>query len=258
MTAEFHVKVENVVAFTSLGKDIPLNRLINKIENAEYEPEQFPGLVYRTQDPRAAALIFSSGKIVCTGAKSIDMAKVAMKKVVDRVRSTGIPLPVKFNVQVENIVASSKIRANLNLEEIAFSLENAEYEPEQFPGLVYRINDPRVAFLLFSSGKIICTGAHNIDDIHNALSKLKKRLEEIGIKVTPVRDGPGGDVPVTPEKPDEKPAKAEIVAKPPKPVKPAKPHKAIKKAKKAKPHKPKVKARPKKDKAKPKKPKRKK
>jgi transcription initiation factor TFIID TATA-box-binding protein len=201
MVAEFHVKVENVVAFTSLGKDIPLNRLITKIENAEYEPEQFPGLVYRTMDPRAAALIFSSGKIVCTGAKSIDMAKIAMKKVVDRVRQTGVPLPTKFHVQVENIVASSKIKAQLNLEEIAFALENAEYEPEQFPGLVYRINDPRVAFLLFSSGKIICTGAHNIEDIHNALSKLKKKLEGIGIKVMPVKDGPGGDVPVNPESP---------------------------------------------------------
>ena len=191
--AEFHVKVENVVAFASLGKDIPLTRLIAKIENAEYEPEQFPGLVYRTLDPRAAALIFSSGKIVCTGAKSIEMAKIAMRKVVDRVRQTGIDLPTKFNVQVENIVASSKIRANLNLEEIAFALENAEYEPEQFPGLVYRINDPRVAFLLFSSGKIICTGAHNIEDIHNALSKLKRKLEEIGIKVTPIKDGPVSD-----------------------------------------------------------------
>jgi len=170
-----------------------------------------PRLVYRTMDPRAAALIFSSGKIVCTGAKSIDMAKIAMKKVVDRVRDTGIPLPTKFNVQVENIVASSKIKANLNLEEIAFSLENAEYEPEQFPGLVYRINDPRVAFLLFSSGKIICTGAHNIEDIHNALSKLKKKLEEIGIKVTPVRDGPTGDIPVTADRPEpETVAVAEI------------------------------------------------
>ncbi len=185
---EFHVKVENVVAFTSLGKDILLNKLVDDIENAEYEPEQFPGLVYRTSEPRAAALIFSSGKIVCTGAKSIDMAKIAMKKVVDRIREAGIDLPHKFDIKVENIVASSKIMAQLNLEEIAFSLENAEYEPEQFPGLVYRISEPRVAFLLFSSGKIICTGAHTIDDIHLALGKLKERLEKIGIKITPAND----------------------------------------------------------------------
>jgi len=181
---EFQVKVENVVAFVSLGKDIPLNKIVSKLENAEYEPEQFPGLVYRTTEPRAAALIFSSGKIVCTGAKSIEKAKEAMTKVVDRVRDLGIDLPTKFNIQVENIVASSKIEAKLNLEEIAFALENAEYEPEQFPGLVYRISEPRVAFLLFSSGKIICTGAHNIDDIHSALKKLKSKLEAIGVKVT--------------------------------------------------------------------------
>ena len=98
----------------------------------------------------------------------------------------GINVPTKYHVQVENIVASSKIKAKLNLEEITFSLENAEYEPEQFPGLVYRISKPRVAFLLFNSGKIICTGAQNIGDVHLALNKLKEKLEEIGIKVTPV------------------------------------------------------------------------
>jgi transcription initiation factor TFIID TATA-box-binding protein len=185
---EFYVKVENVVAFVTLGKPIPLNKLVSAMESAEYEPEQFPGLVYRISEPRAAALIFSSGKIVCTGAKSIDKAKEAIKVVVNKIRKAGISLPQKYNIQVENIVASSKIKATLNLEEITFSLENAEYEPEQFPGLVYRISEPRVAFLLFSSGKIICTGAHTIDAVYEALKKLKAKLEEIGIKVTPVKE----------------------------------------------------------------------
>jgi len=183
---EFQVKVENVVSFVPLGKKIPLNKLVSSIENAEYEPEQFPGLVYRISEPRAAALIFSSGKIVCTGAKSIEKSREAINKVVERIRQAGIPMPRKYDIKVENIVASSKIKAKLNLEEITFSLENAEYEPEQFPGLVYRISEPRVAFLLFSSGKIICTGAHDIKDIHIALKKLKEKLESIGIKVTPV------------------------------------------------------------------------
>jgi len=181
--SEFDIKVENVVAFTSLGKDISLSKLVEKIESVEYEPEQFPGLVYRIQDPRAAALIFSSGKIVCTGARSIEMAKEAMRKVVDTIRGVGINLPREFDIKVENIVASSKVNAKLNLEEIAFSLENAEYEPEQFPGLVYRIREPRVAFLLFSSGKIICTGAHTIKDVQSALNKLKEKLEEIGVEM---------------------------------------------------------------------------
>jgi len=186
--AEFAVKIENVVAFVSLGTRIPLTKLVNALESAEYEPEQFPGLVYRTKEPRAAALIFSSGKIVCTGAKNIEKAHEAIAKVVDAIRKAGIRMPRKYDVTVENIVASSKIKAKLNLEEITFALENAEYEPEQFPGLVYRISEPRVAFLLFSSGKIICTGAHRIEDVHAALKKLKEKLESIGIKVTPVKD----------------------------------------------------------------------
>ncbi|HDD46234.1 MAG TPA: TATA-box-binding protein [Candidatus Aenigmarchaeota archaeon] len=186
--AEFKIKIENVVAFTTLGVPISLNKLVSSVENTEYEPEQFPGLVYRINNPRAAALLFSSGKIVCTGTKSIEKAKEAMSKVVERIKRAGIKVPDKYPIDVENIVASAKIKAELNLEDIAFSLENAEYEPEQFPGLVYRINDPRVAFLLFSSGKIICTGAHRIKDVQRALNKFKEKLEEIGIKVTPVSD----------------------------------------------------------------------
>lgn len=186
--SKFHIKIENVVAFVVLGVKIPLNKLVARVENTEYEPEQFPGLVYRISEPRAAALIFSSGKIVCTGAKNIPKAHEAIKKVVAKIKEAGIDIPKDYSVEVENIVASSKIDARLNLEEITFALQNAEYEPEQFPGLVYRISEPRVAFLLFSSGKIICTGARNVDDIHIALSKLKEKLESVGVEVKPVKD----------------------------------------------------------------------
>src|SRR3989338_3548840 len=98
---QFQVKVENVVAFVALGKPISLNKLVANLESAEYEPEQFPGLIYRTTEPRAAALIFSSGKIVCTGAKSIELSKQAMTKVVNTIRKTGIKLPIKFKIKVE-------------------------------------------------------------------------------------------------------------------------------------------------------------
>ncbi len=186
--SEFKIKVENVVAFAILNVNISLEKFVNSSEDAEYEPEQFPGLVYRLQNPKTAALVFSSGKIVCTGAKSIDEAKIATRKVVEKIKELGIDVPDDYSIEIENIVASSKIEARLNLEEIAFNLENAEYEPEQFPGLVYRISEPRVAFLLFSSGKIICTGAHTLKDVERALEKLKNRLEEMGIEVKPVKD----------------------------------------------------------------------
>jgi len=184
---EFSVKIHNVVAFADLGKPIPLKTILKEVENSEWNPETFPGLIYKLNEPRASALIFSSGKIVCTGAKSIEIAKVAMHKIVDVVRKVGIEMPNKFKIKIENLVASTQIKAVLNLEEIAFALENSEYEPEQFPGLVYRITEPRVAFLLFSSGKIICTGAHNIESIHKALYKFKEDLEDIGIKLTPLK-----------------------------------------------------------------------
>lgn len=186
---QFHVTVENVVAFTALSRDIPLMKISSQLESAEYTPESFPGVVYRVTDPRAAMLIFSTGKIVCTGAKSIDKAKEAIHKAVDDIRKIGVNMPRKFDIRIENIVASTQIKvpkSKLNLEKISFDLENVEYEPEQFPGLVCRISEPRVAFLLFGSGKIICTGARSIDDIHAALQKFKEKLEAIGVEVKPV------------------------------------------------------------------------
>jgi transcription initiation factor TFIID TATA-box-binding protein len=186
---EFDVKIENVVVFTTLGKDIPMDRISKELVDAEYKPESFPGVVYRVKDPKTAALIFSSGKIVCTGARSPDFARTAVNRVVDDMRALNIDLPTEYHTGVENIVASTQIEAKekLNLEHIAYNLENAEYEPEQFPGLVYRISDPRVAFLLFGTGKIICTGARREEEIHAALAKFKQNLESLGIPVNAIK-----------------------------------------------------------------------
>jgi transcription initiation factor TFIID TATA-box-binding protein len=158
---------------------IQLEKIVSKLEGMEYEPEQFPGLVYRMKNPKAAALIFGSGKIVCTGARSLEDVKTVIKKVVQIVRSIGTRVPNNFKMQVENIVASAKLDANLNLDKIAFNLENSEYEPEQFPGLVYRMTEPKVAFLLFGSGKIVCTGARSINDVKIAVEKVSKKLKQI-------------------------------------------------------------------------------
>ena len=187
--SEFDVKIENVVVFTTLGKDIPMGKISKELFEAEYKPESFPGVVYRIKDPKTAALIFSSGKIVCTGARSPDLARTAVSQVVEDMRALNIDMPTEYHTGVENIVASTQIEAKvkLNLEHIAYNLENAEYEPEQFPGLVYRISDPRVAFLLFGTGKIICTGARKEDEIHTALAKFKTSLEAMGIPVKAIK-----------------------------------------------------------------------
>jgi len=177
---KYEIKIENIVASASLGIKIVLESLVKYLEEGcEYEPEQFPGLVYRVKNPKAATLIFSSGKIVCTGARSIEDVKKVVKKVVKVIKDAKLGNPKRYKIQIENIVASSKLESTLNLDKIAFELEDSEYEPEQFPGLVYRIKDPKVAFLLFSSGKIVCTGARHIEDIEYAVKIMAKRLKEI-------------------------------------------------------------------------------
>ncbi|MFH0830221.1 MAG: TATA-box-binding protein [Candidatus Aenigmatarchaeota archaeon] len=175
----FGIRIENVVASANLKVEIALEKVVQNLEGIEYEPEQFPGVVMRLKDPKAAALIFSSGKIVCTGAKSPKDAKLVVAKIVCRLRKLAIKVPRNYTMKLENIVASAKLERELNLDHIAFTLENTEYEPEQFPGLVYRMDDPKVTFLLFGSGKVICTGGRSIADVERAVAKVDKRLRQL-------------------------------------------------------------------------------
>ena len=174
------IKIENVVASATLDCKLPLDEIASRIPGTEWEPEQFPGMVYRIKDPKAASLLFSSGKIVCTGTKSPELATTAVNKIVNSLKKAGIKIKGKPEITVQNIVASASLGKTLKLNEIAFMLPNTEYEPEQFPGLVYRIKKPKVAFLLFSSGRIVCTGGKNMKDVRKALKKLEDELKETG------------------------------------------------------------------------------
>ncbi len=146
-------------------------------------PEKFPGLIYRIKDPKTALLLFSSGKLVCTGAKSVKMANEVVQRVMKQIREMGIDVLEKPDVKIQNIVATTDLKTDLNLNSIAITLglERVEYEPEQFPGLVYRVDEPKVVALLFGSGKIVCTGAKEIPDIDRALLKITKELSEAGL-----------------------------------------------------------------------------
>jgi transcription initiation factor TFIID TATA-box-binding protein len=175
----YKIRIENVVASATLNVKVKLEKIVSNFENIEYEPEQFPGVVYRVTDPKAAALIFSSGKIVCTGAKSPKDSKIVVAKIVVKMRKLGIKVPDNYTVRLENIVASANLGRELNLDKIAFAMENTEYEPEQFPGLVFRMDQPKVTFLLFGSGKVICTGGRTIKDVERAVDKVSKRLKRL-------------------------------------------------------------------------------
>jgi transcription initiation factor TFIID TATA-box-binding protein len=177
------IRIENVVATTSVGAELDLKAIALALDGAEYEPEQFPGIVYRIKEPKTATLLFRSGKLVCTGAKSIDDVHTAIKTVIQRVSEAGIRVTKEPKIEVQNIVASSDLQTDLNLNAIAISLglDRVEYEPEQFPGLVYRIDEPKVVALLFGSGKIVCTGAKKTDDIKVAVQKIYDELNTAGL-----------------------------------------------------------------------------
>ncbi|MCD6092804.1 MAG: TATA-box-binding protein [Candidatus Aenigmarchaeota archaeon] len=172
--------VENIVASTKVDATIPLDRLLTVLEASEYEPEQFPGLIFRLNEPKVASLIFRSGKIICVGARSVAEAKTALKEIVRRIKRVGIRVNENdIKVRIENIVVAIDLKRELNLDTLAFQLEASEYEPEQFPGLVYRLFEPKVAFLLFSSGRVICAGAKGLADVKRAVEILQKRLKKI-------------------------------------------------------------------------------
>ena len=175
-------KIENVVASASLGIELDLQALAMSLDGSEYEPEQFPGLIYRIKDPKAALLLFKSGKVVCTGAKSSAQVNAAIKKVLKQIEGTGVSVTKEPEIVVQNIVASSDLGQEINLNAIAISLglERVEYEPEQFPGLVYRLDEPKVVVLLFGSGKLVCTGGKTLEDIGKAVDKISAELRSAG------------------------------------------------------------------------------
>ena len=176
-------RIENVVASTSLGQELDLKAIALALIGAEYEPEQFPGLIYRLKEPKTAILLFRSGKVVCTGAKSLENVKTAIQMVSKQIAAAGIPVAKDPEIEVQNIVATSDLGAQVDLNTVAITLglNQVEYEPEQFPGLVYRIDDPKVVLLMFGSGKVVCTGARKPSDVEKAVERITAELKANGL-----------------------------------------------------------------------------
>ena len=172
------VNIENVVASATLNQKIDLNAVVRGYPGVEYRPEQFPGLVFRLKRPKTATLIFNSGKMVCTGAKSEKESRRAVMHVIKELKKSGIIIIRKPELKTVNIVASASLGGMIDLEKSAYDLGKTMYEPEQFPGLIYRMDDPKVVILLFASGKLVCTGAKREEDVYIAVNKLHQRLED--------------------------------------------------------------------------------
>ncbi|MBO7388748.1 MAG: TATA-box-binding protein [Methanomicrobium sp.] len=175
------LKIENIVASGEIADTIDLEKISKNIENCELNTKRFPGAVYRIEDPKVASLIFSSGKVVLTGLRDKDELPRGLKKIISSLGKVGIKTFDEPRVAITNIVCSYDIgkQINLNRVVVTLNLESIEYEPEQFPGLVYRIDDPKIVALIFSSGKIILTGGKNIDDVKRGLDFLEQKLDSI-------------------------------------------------------------------------------
>jgi transcription initiation factor TFIID TATA-box-binding protein len=172
------IKIQNVVSAGTLNQKVDLNAVVKGYPGVEYRPDQFPGLVFRLKKPKTATLIFSTGKMVCTGAKSGNESRRAIMKVVKELKKGGIIIISKPDLKVVNIVASASLGGKVDLEKAVTTLGKAMYEPEQFPGLIYRMDEPKVVLLIFASGSLVCTGAKKEQDVYDAVHKLHGSLEE--------------------------------------------------------------------------------
>ncbi len=175
------ISVENVVATATLDQKLDLIAIMKVFRNVEYRPKKFPGLVFRLKRPKTATLIFTTGKMVCTGAKSEKLARSAIKKVVKELKNNGIIILGKPIIVIQNIVASANLHGKIDLEMAADIMENVMYEPEQFPGLIYRMAEPKVVILIFASGKLVCTGGKSAEMVDVAVAKLHGILEDFDL-----------------------------------------------------------------------------
>ena len=172
------IEIVNVVASATIDQELDLDDITKKFPDTEHNPEQFPGLVFRLKNPKTATLIFRTGKMVCTGSKSEEMARKAVKTVVERLRKEKIKIKKDAVVTVQNIVSSINLGGRVHVERAARTLPRSMYEPEQFPGVIHRMIDPKVVILIFATGKLVCTGAKTEKDVYRSVNHLHSLLEE--------------------------------------------------------------------------------
>ena len=178
LTREPQIEIQNVVASGNLNQNLDLYAILKANPAANYNPQTFPGLLYRLKRPRTSTLLFASGRMICTGGKSERSAKNALNRLVNELQTHGIVIARKPRVEIVNIVASANLGGTIDLELVAQQLTPTMYEPEQFPGLIYRMVEPKTVILIFTSGRLVITGARRETDVKSAVKKLQETLEK--------------------------------------------------------------------------------
>jgi transcription initiation factor TFIID TATA-box-binding protein len=173
--------IVNLVASGNLNATLDLYNLAITVPNIEYEPEQFPGAILKLKEPKVSMLLFKNGKIICSGASSEEQIKLAIfkaSKLISEIQKN-VKIQKDAEYTVVNLVATANLNMTLDLFKTAMSLDNVEYEPEQFPGAILRINEPKLTLLLFKNGKLICAGAKKEEFLQQGLKKAEQLIKTI-------------------------------------------------------------------------------
>lgn len=179
MGGKIMIRIQNIASTANLGVPLDLKKIALKCRNTEFNPRRFGAVIMRLRQPKATALLFASGKIVITGVRSVHNATLATKKFAYIVEKVGFKPKEFFDFKVQNVAGTADVGFPIRLEGLVYAYSNyASYEPELFPGLIFRMVSPNVVFLIFVSGKVVITGAKKESDLSVALSKLYPVLLE--------------------------------------------------------------------------------
>lgn len=171
-------QLQNMVATVNLSCKLDLKQIALQARNSEYNPKRFAAVIIRIKDPKTTALVFASGKMVCTGAKSEDNATLAARKFAKIIQKLDNPVVFK-DFKIQNIVGSCDVKFPIRLEGLSYTHASfSSYEPELFPGLIYRMKVPKVVLLIFVSGKVVLTGAKTREDIFDAFENIYPVLQQ--------------------------------------------------------------------------------
>ena len=171
-TTDIIPQLQNIVSTVNMGVKLDLKKIALHARNAEFNPKRFAAVIMRIREPRTTALIFSSGKMVCTGAKSEEDSRLAARKYARIVQKLGFPTKFK-DFKIQNMVGSCDVKFPIRLEGLVLTHSQfSSYEPELFPGLIYRMVKPRIVLLIFVSGKVVLTGAKVRQEIYEAFDNI--------------------------------------------------------------------------------------
>lgn len=171
-------QIVNLVASANLNATLDLYNLAISIPNIEYEPEQFPGAILKLKEPKVSMLLFKNGKVICSGASTENEIALGIRKASKLIHEIqkSVKVQRKVKYEVVNLVATANLNQPLDLFQTAMKLDNVEYEPEQFPGAILRIAEPKLTLLLFKNGKMICAGAKRESLLKKGLKIVKEMV----------------------------------------------------------------------------------